>query len=496
MTIVQFYQPAVFVVTTRSNQTFTPNYIIIEEPKVSYSWLKELPFSSYHCTTYKIPIRGYTADEKLYGNSQSSCLPRDLFCQVEGSTYIWEKDIIHECPFSYLASLKLNVSGHIAISESQLFDINGSTRECGMELLTTTEGLDLTKNNESQKLPSENDLNTEHQLMLTDIDYKTMMSKATNKIHRRLCDSLENLYSIFRRRIQEFFKIRDNLENELIIYNNFGELIVTSCVNISEIKILNNQLFNDISVEFKFKNKVLKGFLSNSGIVKSFSDHEQTTSTKVVTLPSEEQVIIKNGPKIKIMKSTRQKHLINFNSVNENLNFDHTSLLLKNFDILKEIESFTMNKPSELFNNKAQKETISTNLNLLHYISTKLRKVKESLFTIIEIVIVTTLLIYTIFILIKYWLQPSFYFQRSYWGLPETPEGFKCILVITEPLIRKAWAYCIRKLEANYLGPYVVVKQAKGVNYKLTTVYGKYVKSLPRNKLKVVPKSDDAQIKY
>ncbi|RNA03917.1 hypothetical protein BpHYR1_016919, partial [Brachionus plicatilis] len=123
----------------------------IEEPKVSYSWLKELPFSSYHCTTYKIPIRGYTADEKLYGNSQSSCLPRDLFCQVEGSTYIWEKDIIHECPFSYLASLK----------------------ECGMELLTTTEGLYLTKNNESQKLPlSENDLNTEHQLMLTDIDYK------------------------------------------------------------------------------------------------------------------------------------------------------------------------------------------------------------------------------------------------------------------------------------------------------------------------------------
>ncbi|RNA03070.1 hypothetical protein BpHYR1_047659, partial [Brachionus plicatilis] len=52
------------------------------------------------------------------------------------------------------------------------------------------------------------------------------------------------------------------------------------------------------------------------------------------------------------------------------------------------------------------------------------------------------------------------------------------------------------KLEANYLGPYVVVEQAKGGNYKLTTVDGKYVKSLPRNKLKVVPKSDDAQIKF
>ncbi|RNA12783.1 hypothetical protein BpHYR1_023877, partial [Brachionus plicatilis] len=82
---------------------------------------------------------------------------------------------------------RLNVSGPLAISENQLFDINGSTRECGMELLTTTEGLYLMKNNESQKLPlSENDLNAEHQLMLTDIDYKSfnllaMMSKATNK---------------------------------------------------------------------------------------------------------------------------------------------------------------------------------------------------------------------------------------------------------------------------------------------------------------------------
>ncbi|RNA18547.1 hypothetical protein BpHYR1_017950, partial [Brachionus plicatilis] len=40
------------------------------------------------------------------------------------------------------------------------------------------------------------------------------------------------------------------------------------------------------------------------------------------------------------------------------------------------------------------------------------------------------------------------------------------------------------KLEANYLGPYVVVEQAKGGNYKLTTVDGKYVKSLPGNKLR------------
>ncbi|RNA33750.1 hypothetical protein BpHYR1_000209, partial [Brachionus plicatilis] len=32
------------------------------------------------------------------------------------------------------------------------------------------------------------------------------------------------------------------------------------------------------------------------------------------------------------------------------------------------------------------------------------------------------------------------------WGLPETPEGFKGILLITEPLTRKAWAYCILTL--------------------------------------------------
>lgn len=73
-----------------------------EEPVVDYAWFDSLVFEKFYCSFTKIPIRGYTEDEKLFEKAKTSCLPKDLYCQVDKSTYIWEKDIIHKCPYKFI----------------------------------------------------------------------------------------------------------------------------------------------------------------------------------------------------------------------------------------------------------------------------------------------------------------------------------------------------------------------------------------------------------
>ncbi|CAF0785603.1 unnamed protein product [Brachionus calyciflorus] len=67
-----------------------------KEPQVDYSWLEEQIYVSYHFFVTKIPIRGYTYHQKLFVNSRTSCLPKDLFCVIDTATYIWGSEIIHE----------------------------------------------------------------------------------------------------------------------------------------------------------------------------------------------------------------------------------------------------------------------------------------------------------------------------------------------------------------------------------------------------------------
>ncbi|RNA15932.1 hypothetical protein BpHYR1_040137 [Brachionus plicatilis] len=54
------------------------------QPYFEYRWLEERV--------------GYSLNDRLFERANNQCTAKELFCQVGKSTYIWNPDIIHECP--------------------------------------------------------------------------------------------------------------------------------------------------------------------------------------------------------------------------------------------------------------------------------------------------------------------------------------------------------------------------------------------------------------
>ena len=80
----------------------------IVEPKIKYAWLYELTFTSYHCLSQKLTIKGHQLNVPLFTNGNTDCLPNSLFCQTYEKTFIWIKSILHECPYLLIKEVQLN----------------------------------------------------------------------------------------------------------------------------------------------------------------------------------------------------------------------------------------------------------------------------------------------------------------------------------------------------------------------------------------------------
>jgi hypothetical protein len=68
-------------------------------------------------------------------------------------TIIWEKDIIHKCPFVQIKQIEINVSNDIAVGEKILLQLKNTSRECDLNIHSTTEGLFISPDEEAKKLP-------------------------------------------------------------------------------------------------------------------------------------------------------------------------------------------------------------------------------------------------------------------------------------------------------------------------------------------------------
>ena len=59
-----------------------------DEPMVEYYWLQSLNFEVVQCDIHKVTILGSQLNEKLFKDAKSSCVPENLYCIVDKSTYI------------------------------------------------------------------------------------------------------------------------------------------------------------------------------------------------------------------------------------------------------------------------------------------------------------------------------------------------------------------------------------------------------------------------
>jgi hypothetical protein len=111
-------------------------------------------------------------------------------------------------------------------------------------MIPTTEGLylNLLENSTILGLFRNSSTNTNEvkSIMIADFDHKTftllnMIEDPSDSLNKKLCIILATSIDTHKRRLDEYFMINDEFLNNIIIYNNFGALMIPTCSKVESV---------------------------------------------------------------------------------------------------------------------------------------------------------------------------------------------------------------------------------------------------------------------
>lgn len=198
---------------------------------------RSIDFVGYSCRIDKITVFSNDFSKKIFNDATSTCLARDLVCKTNEITIIWNEDIIHECPYSVVKQMNLNVSGEIWYSDREklVFQSTRKIKECDSIFYETTEGFFIVKDKLNSKLTITNkQLGTLKHLMLSDVDYKELISikrsESLNlKINENTCKTIRMILEVYEKQHNKFISVNDIHGNNFTLYNNDGLIVVADC---------------------------------------------------------------------------------------------------------------------------------------------------------------------------------------------------------------------------------------------------------------------------
>ena len=152
------------------------------------------------------------------------------------TTFIWEKSIIHECPYLLIKEIELNFTDSFAISTNLFFQIQNKILDCEMTIYTTTENIFFTNSSKSYNLPKSSiNLNIEQNIILADMDKRSfnilsILEKMIKSIQQQHCFMNINILNNIEKNFNEYTIFKDSKGKELVLYNNNGEILIASCI--------------------------------------------------------------------------------------------------------------------------------------------------------------------------------------------------------------------------------------------------------------------------
>ena len=75
-----------------------------------------------------------------------------MYCQLDEQVIIWEKEIIHSCPYFKIRTVALRMFGTLIVGDNLLFQVQNTYKACNMDIIATTEGLFLSLDSQAQFL--------------------------------------------------------------------------------------------------------------------------------------------------------------------------------------------------------------------------------------------------------------------------------------------------------------------------------------------------------
>ena len=316
------------------------------EPK--YSWWSKVIKEEFQC---EFVPRVVQAKEDKSSIFTENCKVSDLFCLLGDSTIVWDRSVIHDCPFNQIyssfffrdsddTSLYFDTEKHIAVKLIKL------EKYCNKTVIKTAEGLYLS----SEILPGTElnllDSKGLQDLMLSDFDYSTRgLFKIAEKIDYGTCKAIQISLSMFRSLNDKFMLLNDFNKNDVILYTNNGLILLPTCVNIHAINIMSEtkQCYADIPITFTLKNKIVNGFLSEHKILKRTSKNIPCkNSIKYVQVDDFLIVNKENISSNKKLNDVFESYKLNL--INDDLshyNYEHSHEVVEGLDFIEEIKKYT-----------------------------------------------------------------------------------------------------------------------------------------------------------
>ena len=371
------------------------------EPRHFYQWLTELDFHSHHCATLKKYLYTKTLEERIYKHATSSCTPKDMFCQVETYTAIWDKSLIHSCPYVKVKTASMNRYDNTIVGEGILLQLKNNTTECGVNLTSTEEGVYVSLDHEAENLEkSPIDLNTQTHLILADVDFKVYqlyqdLNKKSGDLSKQNCEVLQTFLKSKIKDHNKIIAIKDHYGTEMVLINQEGSMIITNCTKINSIRIINQTkpCHREIVVMFDHNKK---GFLKDFGIITDTIDGNTCKQTNIVNLDDNQKIILNNNT-IRIINITNGHSIANMSNKNIIWNVTHISELRDNNDFLEQMVIMENHKKldneiireNENFNDNRDSDVINQG----NYFANRFRKLLYINFSVLTLFLIISLII-------------------------------------------------------------------------------------------------------
>jgi len=318
-------------------------------PNEYFSYGSELEFIGFTCRTKKIEIFGKDVNTKLFKEASTSCLAKDLFCQINELTIVWQREIIHQCPYQVVQRIKLNISGNILSSEDQnlLFQKTGEKVDCNVTMIETSEGLFITETEIESKIgKSQGELKEMHQFMIADLDFKIAVgadrtTALINKVNLHNCQIMQMLIKAFGKQYNKFIIVSDLTGNEVVLFNNDGLIMIADCTSLERVTLLETmtECYEQPQITFVLNDTKYIASLFEDGILSNNKNiHLDCNKRTITKIPNNRAIVItKNKTSKLIVIDNEIKDLSIVLWENYKIDFKHPDLLKEDVDLFEKL---------------------------------------------------------------------------------------------------------------------------------------------------------------
>ena len=275
-------------------------------------------------------------------------MANDLHYNTFDSIIIWEKEIIHHCPFSILTRKEFAVDESVIYNKwnSLLFQITGSESHCGENFFTTQEGVYIheePKHKYQYKyLPVKThkmDTKTLGDLIMANVDFnKFDQFKLSLEMREYTCKAfIANLFTI-KNLENKFTRFYANNGDETIVYSKNNNIIIPTCAEVKNVTIQKrtSNCYEDLPATFVLNNQKIKGFITNSKIIVKYSKIINCNKEKKYYMFENKTTVIQQGNQAYLDHNIKRIALSNQIMKNNDLNFHHSELIIQGIDSISD----------------------------------------------------------------------------------------------------------------------------------------------------------------